>query len=255
MHPMAPPIAPEPREPAWRRRQFRIFGLLALFWVVSDLAYYFGLPAVGIGADYNGFPIANAVFYLFWSGLAAIVFWPLYARWNRDGPWPTWRNRILAAAVWTLLFALTLGYVHLVVPALPPSTWPADAGPAPALVVATPAYFLPKTAEILFQQLLVVALIVSLSIDAVPIRLIMPICAGLFGGMHILLLFSEMPFSAVMRFTLAATIFGLILPQLVLKVRFGLAAAFALHWTYYAATLVQVRVFGPNIAKAIVGGG
>lgn len=38
--------------------------------------------------------------------------------------------------------------------------------------MATPAYFFPKTVEIIFQQLLVLAMIVSLSIDGLPLRTI-----------------------------------------------------------------------------------
>lgn len=53
--------------------------------------------------------------------------------------------------------------------------------------------------------------------------------------MHILLAFSGIPPRAVIMFIVASTAFGLILPRLILKTRFGLAAAFALHWMFYAA--------------------
>ena len=232
----------------WKRRQVRVLGWLAGFWLISDLGYYFGLPSLGVGMDYNLNPMPVATFYLFWSGLAAIVFWPLYSRWNADGPFPTLRNRVLAALIWTATFALILVFLHWGLPALPEATWPADLGEPPDLLIATPAYFFPKTVEIVFQQLLVLALIVSLSLDGLPLRTISIFAALLFGGMHILLAFSGIPPRAVIMFIVAATAFGLIL-----KTRFGLAAAFVLHWTFYAAVLAQARIFGPHIASSVVG--
>ena len=237
----------------WKRRQFRVLGWLAGFWLISDLGYYFGLPSLGVGMDYNLNPMPVATFYLFWSGLAAIVFWPLYSRWNADGPFPTLRNRVLAALIWTATFTVILVFLHWGLPALPKATWPPDMGEPPDLLIATPAYFFPKTVEIVFQQLLVLALIVSLSLDGLPLRTISIFAALLFGGMHILLAFSGIPPRAVIMFIVAATAFGLILPRLILKTRFGLAAAFVLHWTFYAAVLAQARIFGPHIASSVVG--
>jgi hypothetical protein len=244
---MAPPLGP------WRRRQFRVLGLLAAFWLVSDLVYYFGLPAFGIGTDYNLNPMPVATFYLFWAGLAAIVFWPLYSRWNANGPWPSLRNRVLAATIWTAIFTCILTFLHWGLPALPLATWPADQGEAPALLIATPAYFFPKTAEILFQQMLVLAMIVSLSLDGLPLRTVAWFSALLFGGMHLLLVFSGIPPRAVLMFIVASSLFGAILPRLILQTRFGIAAAFSLHWTFYAAVLAQARIFGPHVTQSIVG--
>lgn len=247
-----PVAAAQPTRP-WKRRQVRVLGWLAGFWLVSDLGYYFGLPALGIGTSYNANPMPVATFYLFWSGLAAIVFWPLYSRWNASGAFPTLKNRVLAATIWTATFAGILAFLHWGLPALPQATWPADQGEPPDLLVATPAYFFPKSVEILFQQLLVLAMIVSLSIDGLPLRTIALFSALLFGGMHILLAFSGIPPRAVILFLVGATGFGLILPRLILHTRFGLAAAFALHWTFYAAMLTQARIFGPHVVSSVVG--
>lgn len=230
-----------------------MLGWLAGFWLVSDLGYYFGLPALGIGTDYNLNPMPVATFYLFWAGLAAIVFWPLYTRWNADGPWPTLRNRVVAATIWVTIFALMMGFLHWGLPALPLAIWPAELGEAPDLLMATPAYFFPKTVEILFQQLLVLALIVSLSIDGLPMRTVALFAALLFGGMHILLAFSGIPPRAVIMFIVASSLFGAILPRLILQTRFGIAAAFCLHWSFYAVVLAQARIFGPHITQTVVG--
>lgn len=246
-------VAAAPQPGPWKRRQVRVLGWLAGFWLVSDLGYYFGLPSLGIGTDYNAHPMPVATFYLFWSGLAAIVFWPLYSRWNADGPFPTPGNRVLVAAIWIATFGTVLVFLHWGLPRLPQATWPADLGEPPDLLMATPAYFFPKTVEIVFQQLLVLAMIVSLSLDGLPLRTITFFSALLFGGMHILLAFSGIPPRAVIMFIVGATLFGAILPKLLLQTRFGLAAAFALHWTFYAAVLIQARIFGPHVASSVIG--
>jgi hypothetical protein len=54
-------------------------------------------------------------------------------------------------------------------------------------------------------------------------------------------------------FIAASSAFGLVLPKLILQTRFGLAAAFVLHWTFYAAVLTQARIFGPHVASTVVG--
>lgn len=38
------PVTAAPRPGPWKRRQLRVLGWLAGFWLVSDLGYYFGLP-------------------------------------------------------------------------------------------------------------------------------------------------------------------------------------------------------------------
>lgn len=246
-------VSAAPRPGPWKRRQVRVLAWLAGFWLVSDLGYYFGLPALGIGTDYNANPMPVGTFYIFWSGLAAIVLWPLYTRWNADGPWPTLQNRVLAATIWTATFAAILAFLLWVLPALPEAIWPADLGDPPDLLMATPAYFFPKTVEIVFQQLLILAMIISLSLDGLPLRTVALFSALLFGGMHILLAFSDIPPRAVIMFIVGATLFGAILPKLILQTRFGLAAAFALHWAFYAAVLTQARIFGPHITQSVVG--
>jgi hypothetical protein len=247
------PVAAAPQPGPWKRRQIRVLGVLAGVWLASDLGYYFGLPAFGIGTDYNANPMPVTTYYLFWSGLAAIVFWPLYSRWNADGPFPTARNRVVAGTIWTAIFGTVVGFLHWGLPLLPQASWPSDLGKPPDLLMATSAYFFPKTVEIVFQQLLVLAMVVSLSLDGLPLRTIALFSALLFGGMHILLAFSGIPPRAVILFIVGATLFGAILPKLLLQTRFGLAAAFALHWSFYAAVLAQARIFGPHVANSVVG--
>jgi hypothetical protein len=227
-------------------RAYGILAALAAFWLAADIAYYFGLPAFGRSPNYNEDPIAISIFYLFWVGLVVIAFWPLYATWPRVAPWPVFRSRLTAALIWCVMFAGGLAYVSIALPSMSPAFWPEVFGPAPDLIVASEFYFLPKSIEILFQQLLVLALVLALSRQGVRLWQISVLCAALFGAMHVLLILTEMPLGGVLRFTLFATAFGLLMPALFLRVPYGIAVSYGLHWLYYAATIYMARTFGPQ---------
>lgn len=229
-------------------------ALIGGLWVVSDLGYYFALPALGQKSDYNDGPIATTLYYLFWVGIAVIAFWPLYATWPRHAGWATFQNRLTSLAVWTLAFAGTVWFAGYVLPALPPFEMRGDGVP-PELPVATPWYFLPKSVEILFQQLLVVALVLALAARSCSLRQISLCCAALFGGAHLLLAFGSVPWIYVLRFSVLAALFGLVFPYLILRVPNGFAYSYATHWAYYALTLVMARTLGPAIFELLAAAG
>ena len=58
-------------------------ALIAGLWTISDVGYYYLLPAMGQNSTYNDGPIGVALYYVFWTGIAVIAFWPLYATWPR----------------------------------------------------------------------------------------------------------------------------------------------------------------------------
>jgi hypothetical protein len=132
-----------------------------------------------------------------------------------------------------------------VLPALPPLHIREGYKP-PELPFATSWYFLPKSIEILFQQLLILALALSLSAQRYSLRKISLICAALFGGTHILLLFGGVSIPYVIRFGSLAAIFGLAFPYLLLRVPNGFAYSYITHWSYYAITIIMARLLGPG---------
>lgn len=217
-----------------------------LVWIASDLGYYFGLPALGHGGDYNHDPIAVSLYYLFWCGTAAILFWPVYQSWSQHAQWPTFASRPASLAIWWLLFAAAVGFAGYVMPGLEPTSWPEVWGKAPAIVEAGAGYFLPKSLEILFQQMLAVALVLALASAGLRLARIALVTGLLFGAMHVFLFFGDMPVPGVLRFMVFSALFGAILPWLALRVPNGLAWAYALHWGYYAGTIALLRVFGPR---------
>ena len=213
---------------------------IAAIWIVSDLGYYFLLPALGVQPNYNAGSVAITLYYVFWVGIAVITFWPLYGRWTTD--WTTFDNRLTSYLVWSLAFAGCTLFAAYLLPLLPPTKW-TQPFTQPEIRGATAWYFLPKSIDILFQQLLIVALVLTLSARQFSIRRISLYCALLFGGSHILLAFGDVPWPYVLRFMAAATAFGFAFPYLILRVPNGLAYSYVVHWLYYALTIAAPRVF------------
>ena len=228
---------------------------IAAIWVASDLGYYFLLPALGVTPDYNAGSVAITLYYVFWVGIAVIAFWPQYASWPRYTRWATFENRLASIVVWFLAFAGAVLFVGYVLPALPAFVPPEGSNP-PELPLATPWYFLPKSIDILFQQLLVVALVLTLSARNYSLRKISITCAVLFGTAHLLLAFGDVPWGYVARFAVLAAVFGFAFPYLILRVPNGLAYSYVTHWGYYAMTVAMARTLSsgaiPDFLKGLL---
>jgi hypothetical protein len=214
---------------------------IAAIWVLADVGYYLMLPAFGVQPSYNTGSVAITLYYIFWIGIAVITFWPIYATWRRYGRWATFENRLTSYVVWSFSFAGFVLFAAYVLPLLPPTEWTESWTP-PEVRVATPWYFLPKSIDILFQQLLVVAFVLVLAAQKIPLRKISLYCALTFGAAHVLLAFGPTPTGYVIRFMLSATAFGFLFPYLILRVPNGLAYSYILHWLYYAVTVAMPHI-------------
>jgi hypothetical protein len=214
----------------------RALAEIAAIWVLSDIGYYFALPALNIDRSYNAGSTSVAIYYVFWIGIAAITFWQLYSRWTTPS------SRLRTYILWSALFAGCTLFAAYALPMLPPTKWVQPWTP-PDVAVATQWYFLPKSFEILFQQLLIAALVLSLSDAKLGLTKISISCAIAFGSMHVLLGLGGMPLGYVVRFVVAAALFGLLFPYLILRVPNGLAYSYMVHWIYYAVTVAMPRIF------------
>lgn len=228
------------------RGLMRNLGLIAAIWILSDLGYYIALPALSFEPNYNYDPIAAATYYVFWIGVAAILLSRIYASWPGLSRRQLFENRLRSLMLWAVFFATAITFTAHVLPGLPPFEWRPEWGPVPQLPQARPTYFLPKSFDILFQQLLILALVLSLAREGFGMRRISLSCGALFGAAHLLLMFDAVGWHYVLRFAVVATLFGLVFPVLILKVRHGLAYSFALHWSYYALTIFLARAVGPE---------
>lgn len=238
---------PVPDVPAGRaviRQRDTLVGTIvriAAIWIVSDVGYYLALPSLGVRSSYNAASVGIALYYFFWIGIAIIAFWDLYKGWVK------FENRAASCAVWTFAFGGCTLFAAFVLPQLPPVNWTENFEP-PDLALATEWYFLPKSLDILFQQLLIAAFVLALSTRHLTLARISIFSGALFGASHILLALGGVPFGYMVRFMVAATLFGLLFPYLILRVPNGLGYSYMLHWTYYAATVAMVRFFGAPAA-------
>lgn len=220
-------------------------GPTAALWIGSDAGYYFLLPALGLKGSYNVSPVAIAFYYVIWVVIAVTTFWRVYRTW-----WTAYENRLAAYILFTLVFAALILFPGYALPLLPPINW-AEPWTPPEVVFATPWYFLPKSIEILFQQLLIAAMVVAFAGQQYSLWTISFGSALLFGGTHILVAFEDVPLGYVIRLMVGGAAFGLAFPYLILRVRNGLAYSYITHWCYYAVTLLMAHLFyTPNATTA-----
>jgi hypothetical protein len=158
----------------------------------------------------------------------------------------TFENRLTSFFVWCLSFAFCALFAAYVLPSLPAITWTESWTP-PEIRVATAWYFLPKSIEILFQQLLIIALVLALSAQRYTLGRISIYCALVFGAVHILLAFGGVPIGYVIRFMGSAAAFGFMFPYLLLRVPNGLAYSYMIHWVYYATSVVLPHLFAAPV--------
>tara|TARA_R100000687_G_scaffold81402_1_gene78369 strand:- start:4211 stop:4951 length:741 start_codon:yes stop_codon:yes gene_type:complete len=205
-----------------------ISATVAVLWIVSSWCYYALVDALSLDSGYNDAPIVFAIFYIVWSGIALILFRSVLAVHTTPRRLV---GHVIALAPIMLIYAF---YVTVLLPLLPDvSVKRAPANP-PEFMFASAWYYLPKSIDILFQQILVAAMILGAHRARISLRMMSVGLALLFGGLHLLLIFDGMTLLYVTRFTIAATIFGLLLPYLYLRTRNGFRWAYGMHWSFYA---------------------
>ncbi|SMX50899.1 hypothetical protein [Maliponia aquimaris] len=206
--------------------------IVAVLWVVSSQAYYALVEALGLERGYDGAPMLFTVYYLGWAALAAWLFRPLFAE-------VLTRDRVACEGL--ALLPVLAGFAMIVVYVLPllpkVSEVRAPANP-PEFMFASAWYYLPKSADILFQQVLAAALIFTGVRAGLGIAVLSVGMAAAFGLFHLGLALDGFTSLYVARFTLAATFFGALLPYLYLHLRSGFRWAHSLHWGFYAADAI-----------------
>jgi len=203
------------------------FGAVAAMWSVSSYGYYALVNAMGLQSGYNDAPFLFAAYYVVWAGIALFWFRDVLAV-QLDARELAFR----ALAILAILCAFILTVV-VYLPALPTiAFWRAPADP-PEFMFASGWYYLPKSADILFQQALIASMIWTASRLGYRLVAISFGMALLFGGFHLMLAFEGFTLFYVARFAVAATVFGAIAPYLYLRVKSGYLWAYALHWSFY----------------------
>lgn len=107
-----------------------------------------------------------------------------------------------------------------------------------------------KSAELLFQQIFVVLLILFLRDAGLNIRQIILVFAIIFGVVHIPLIFIERNWPS-WYFTIFSIFSAIVFPVLILKVHYGFVYSYIVHWVFYTLTAVGFWVWY-NRKKAFI---
>ena len=207
----------------------RAILIVAALWLVSSQAYYALVTALGLESGYDAAPVLFAGYYIAW---AAVAIWIFRALIDDNLGHTTLAREGLAMLPVLAGFALFVVYALPLLPKVSELRAPSE---PPEFMFASAWYYLPKSADILFQQVLAAGLILTAA--RAGYRLL-PIALGMalaFGGFHLLLAFDGYTPTYVTRFALSATAFGAVLPYLYLRLRSGFRWAYAFHLGFYAA--------------------
>lgn len=224
--------ATQPRSIIALRAMLPTLALVAVFWSASSWGYYALVEALALESGYDDAPIIFAGYYLGWAGVALLAFRHVFVR--QLSPPILFGH---ASALAPILIAYG-AFVALALPLLPDvSIYRAPLDP-PEFMFASAWYYLPKSADILFQQVLVAAMVLRAHRARIPLWMICVLMAVLFGGFHLTLALDGFTSLYVARFTVAASVFGLVIPLLYLRTRHGFRWAYGLHWGFYALDAV-----------------
>lgn len=106
-------------------------------------------------------------------------------------------------------------------------------------------YLAPKIFEIIFQQIMIVALTIMLSQIGLNVVAIVAVFAVLFGFAHVGIFKTDGKFWGWF-FTITATISAFIFPVLILKVEYGFVYSFILHLLFYIPSGVIFWTYQPK---------
>jgi hypothetical protein len=210
---------------------------VALLWTISSWSYYALVDGLSLDSGYDDAPVLFTGFYLTWSAIALGLFRPVLAIHITARKL---LGHVLALSPILLIYGF---YVVVILPLLPNvSESRAPANP-PEFMFASAWYYLPKSADILFQQTLIAAMVLGgyrarLSLITISIGM-----AVLFGGFHLMLIFDGFTRLYVARFTLAGALLGMVVPYLYLRTRYGFRWAYGLHWSFYALDAAVTHLF------------
>ncbi|MBU2992639.1 hypothetical protein Q4555_04485 [Octadecabacter sp. 1_MG-2023] len=200
--------------------------MIGVLWSVSSFGYYEIKDAAGLPNGYKDAPLLFSAYYLGFTVLAALLFQHRLRKWQ-----PLAHGVLPILAVIGMMAVFTL----VVLPALPEidlSIAPLD---PPEFVFANAVYYVPKSFEILFQQVLILTIVLLFSALGWQTPQIGVLTAILFGLFHLSLIFNDVTAFYVARFTIAAICFGAIVPSLMLATHNGATLSYGLHWGFYVA--------------------
>ena len=215
---------------------FTVAGEIIAIWAVANGGSYIIPQFFGFSVSYNTSPGPLAMYFGFWVLFTLYYFWNIYRQWLRYdlGIWVYVLLSVeISAAIGGLIYALSF---------LPILHGPL-VSPYSDLLFATPWYFLPKSMEILLQQLLVVALVLELKARFETYKKVLIGYLICFGGAHVILFFYiGVPLYYATIMTSGSILSAFIFPRLILNVRGGFVYSYIIHFMFYVLLVAFLHV-------------
>lgn len=209
------------------RHTLQTFAAVAVIWTATSLSYYWLMGALGVEDGLNDAPAFYAAFYAAWTALAFLAFRRSHFDWLTAET----LHRHLPPAI--LVAVVLFGIAAIGLPSLPGLPFGSPDGP-PHPFEMTSAYFLPKSAEILLQQLLIAAMTIELKFRQLSDVKVATLVGLLFGGAHMMWAVIYPEPVILLRLTFAALLLGTLAPWLMLRLRGGFLVSYTVHWALYA---------------------
>ncbi|MDQ5969134.1 MAG: hypothetical protein QG579_291 [Patescibacteria group bacterium] len=218
---------------------YKVLGEITAIWTLANIGYYFFLPLFGFELSYNSSPVAIAVYFLIWAIIAVFNFRGVYSKWL-DHDSHIWLYGVLSVASSGIILGLIYLFSKFTVPTGPVLS------PYTDILFATQWYFLPKSIEILVQQLLVTVLVLELFFRFHSLKKVVIGYVVCFGGAHVVLyLLNGAPTSYALVMSGSAFLSSLIFPYLMLRVRGGFVYAYLIHFVFYVVLAMLLHTWPP----------
>ncbi len=221
----------------WKKISARLIFVAAI-WALANIGYYF-IFSGSDAASYNTSPIGIFLYFSGWAVVAILYFEYLYGRRFPLGKRLWWYATLSIGAffvVWGILYIYSF---------LPTLTGPVFA-PYSDILLATPWYFLPKAAEILLQQILILILIQALVDGLKSFKKVVIAYAVLFVSIHIAYVFvSGMPTPYGVIITIGALLSSFVFPFLILRARAGFVYSYTIHLLFYILVATLLHTWPP----------
>jgi hypothetical protein len=211
----------------------RILGL-GVVWACSMAALNVIPPVFfGFNVSYQVYPFLVSAYYLVWLGILLLVFPNTTRAVFVDHSLSSFGLLSFFMAGIVLLY----GYVFPAIQSqLPASIHAVD------FLVGGPGYVLTKIIEILFQQVLIVALILSIASYKNDVLFVAGVYAALFGVAHLALV-PKLGVPLTILFFGLALLSAVVFPYLIMKVRNGFVFSYMVHWVAYIAITFVILLF------------
>lgn len=209
------------------RHTLQTFAAVIIIWTTTSLSYYWLLGALRLEDGLNDAPAFYAAFYVAWAAVAFLAFRRSHFDWLTAEA----MARYIPPA--SLLAVVLFCIAAIGIPSLPDlPLGPPDGPPHPFEM--TSAYFLPKSAEILPQQLLIAVITIELKLRHLSDSTVATLVGVLFGGAHMMWAIIYPEPVVLFRLTGAALLLGTLAPWLMLRLRGGVLVSYTVHWGLYA---------------------